>query len=453
LDKVHAIILAAGKGERLGNKLPKQFLKISGKSVVEHTIDIFESHKKIDEITIVVHPLYKYLIEDILLKRSYKKVKRVLEGGSSRKESSFIGISALEDSDKVLIHDAVRPFVSERIITDCINALDKYKAVDVAIPSADTIIEINEKNFIKKIPERKNLLRGQTPQAFRVGLIKKAHIMSQEDGFNDVTDDCGLILKYNLADVFVVPGEESNIKITFKEDLYLADRLFQIQSFKLFGNVNLNQLNDKVIIVFGGSKGIGKEIVILAERHGAKVYFFSRSNGVDISKYDQVETAVENIFKNEGKIDFIVNTAGILNIGSIASRSIDEIISEININYLGAINIIKTSINYLTLSNGSILLFTSSSYTRGRALYSIYSSTKAAIVNLVQGIHEELIHQNIRINAINPERTDTPMRRNNFGKEPKNTLLDPSKVAEIALQTLLLDISGQIIDVRRGNTM
>ena len=91
--------------------------------------------------------------------------------------------------------------------------------------------------------------------------------------------------------------------------------------------------------------------------------------------------------------------------------------------------ITKTAINYLKESKGSILLFTSSSYTRGRAMYSIYSSTKAAIVNFVQAISEEYNDFGIKINVMNPERTDTPMRRNNFGIEPKQTLLTASEVA------------------------
>ncbi|WP_217708543.1 2-C-methyl-D-erythritol 4-phosphate cytidylyltransferase [Metabacillus schmidteae] len=450
MEKVHVIILASGKGRRLGNQIPKQFLKLAGKTIVEHTVEVFEKHPQIDEITIVVPQQYRYLLEEILLRNSFSKVKRVLNGGKSRKESSFIGLSALDDEDKVLIHDAVRPFVCNRIIDDCLSALNHYEAVDVAIPTSDTIIQIDHRHFIKDIPNRNKLKRGQTPQAFKVGLIKQAHILSMDDGFDNVTDDCGLVLKYQLADVFVVSGEEINIKITYKEDLYLADRLFQLSSNTEYGNINLLDIKNKVIAVFGGSNGIGREIVDLAKKYGAKVYSFSRNNGVDVTDYCKIKEVLNEIFLRESKIDYIVNTAGILNIGSIESRDIDDITYEINVNYLGAINVIKAGIQYLEMSNGAFLLFTSSSYTRGRSLYSTYSSTKAAIVNLVQGINEEFsINKNIRINAINPERTNTLMRIRNFGNEPEESLLDPFKVAEISLQTLLSKISGQVIDVRK----
>ncbi len=110
---------------------------------------------------------------------------------------------------------------------------------------------------------------------------------------------------------------------------------------------------------------------------------------------------------------------------------------------------VKAALPYLKESRGSIALFTSSSYTRGRALFSIYSSTKAAVVNLVQGIAEELHQNKVRINAINPERTNTPMRRENFGVEPENTLLTAEKVAQATLDTLMAEFSGMVVDVRR----
>lgn len=119
------------------------------------------------------------------------------------------------------------------------------------------------------------------------------------------------------------------------------------------------------------------------------------------------------------------------------------------INYMGAIHVCRAGVPYLLKTHGKILLFTSSSYTRGRALYSIYSSTKAAIVNLVQALAEELYFDGVQINCINPERTATPMRFNAFGKEPENSLLDPYTVAHACLDALLSDVTGQVIDVKR----
>lgn len=127
----------------------------------------------------------------------------------------------------------------------------------------------------------------------------------------------------------------------------------------------------------------------------------------------------------------------------------DDILNLIRVNYLGAINVAKESFSYLAKSHGGLLLFTSSSYTRGRAMYSLYSSSKAAIVNLVQALSEEWKSYNIKINCINPERTKTPMRIQNFGIEPENSLLSPQFVAETSIMTLLSGLTGQVIDVRR----
>jgi 2-C-methyl-D-erythritol 4-phosphate cytidylyltransferase len=164
------------------------------------------------------------------------------------------------------------------------------------------------------------------------------------------------------------------------------------------------------------------------------------------------ENFLKKVHEETGRTDYVINTAGTLKIGKLTERKIDDIIEDININYLGSINVAKASIPYLKESKGSVQLYTSSSYTRGRAMYSIYSSTKAGIVNLVQALSEELSDQNVRINVINPERTATLMRNNAFGKEPKGSLLEPEKVAEASLKILLTNLTGQVIDVRRRCT-
>ncbi|ELU1705119.1 SDR family oxidoreductase, partial [Campylobacter coli] len=133
----------------------------------------------------------------------------------------------------------------------------------------------------------------------------------------------------------------------------------------------------------------------------------------------------------------------------IESRNFSDIINEISINYIAQINLVKSSLQYLKETKGHILLFTSSSYTRGRALYSIYSSSKAAIVNFTQAIAEECSDFDVKINVINPQRTATDMRFKAFGKEDPDTLLDPKVVAKAAIDTLKSNLTGQVIDVRK----
>ena len=452
---VYAIILAGGIGERIKHHLAKQFIKIAGKTVLEHTLDVFEKNSNITEIIVVIHREYRALMEQIIIKNNYKKIKKVLNGGENRQESSYIGVNSIEVEDSiVLIHDAVRPFVSNRIINDCIEALKKYSAIDVAIQSADTIIKINNENIIENIPTRKHMWRGQTPQGFKLKTIKEAHKLALNDPNKKVfSDDCGMVLEYLKEEIYIVKGEQKNIKITYSEDIFLADKLFQLRAFEVSEGVLLNALKSKIIVVFGGTKGIGKAISDKAKLYGAKVYSFSRVNGVDVTDYNQIEKALADVYTKENVIDYIVNTAGILRMGKLDDRDLlNDILFEIKVNYIGSIAVCKASIQYLKKSKGGILLFTSSSYTRGRALYSIYSSSKAAIVNLVQALADEFSIDDIRINAINPERTATPMRFKHFGKEPPETLLDPDQVAISSLKTLLSDLSGSVIDVRRDNS-
>lgn len=447
--KNYGIILASGTGERTGLNIPKQFLKVAGKMIIEHTIDTFENVDEIDEIIIVSHINHIEQVNDLIIKNNYKKVSRVLVGGATRRESSFIGISSINEKNaNVLIHDAVRPFLNKKIILDCIEALKTYNAVDVAIDSSDTIIKVNEKNIIEEIPKRKYLKRGQTPQAFDLKTIRKAHQLANKDSNVEVTDDCGLVLKYGLADIYVVQGDNFNRKITYPIDVAIADKLFQLKTLDT-QEFDKTKLKDKVLVVFGASRGIGEAIVDLAKSYGAHVYGFSRSNNVDVVNFEEVKYALDFVIDKEGKIDHIINTAGILRMGKLNCREISDILNEININYVGCVNVAQLAPKYLKETNGSLIFYTSSSYTRGRALYSIYSSTKAAIVNLTQALAEEWQDVKIKINCICPERTATPMRFENFGKEPEGTLCPVEKVASVSLNTLLANFSGQIIEVKK----
>lgn len=355
-------------------------------------------------------------------------------------------LSVEDDEANVLIHDCARPFVTERILKECVEALKKYNAVDVAIPSADTIIKVKD-GVIESIPERKSLMRGQTPQCFKLSLIKKAHELSKND--QNFTDDCGLIVKYGLGEVFVVEGDMENIKITYPSDIFMADRLFQVRSTIFPDMTDLTGMKNKTIAIFGGTSGIGESIANLAKELGATVFASSTRTGCDITNYSDVEKFLADVNSKTGQIDYVINSAGVLKMGKLLDRAIDDIKNDINVNYIGSINVAKASIPYLQKSKGCILLFASSSYTRGRALYSTYSSTKAGIVNLVQALSEELASDGIRINTINPERTATPMRFKAFGKEPEGSLLSAEKVAEASIKTLLSDLTGEVIDVRR----
>jgi 2-C-methyl-D-erythritol 4-phosphate cytidylyltransferase len=464
MNKNIVIILAGGVGSRFGLDIPKQFAKLAGKTIIEHTIDTFENHSLIDEICVVIKEDWKYKVEEFRVANKYKKVKKIISGGEERKDSSLSAINAYaNDKDhnpnklNLIFHDAVRPFVNNKIIDNIIEALSHYNAIDVAISATDTIIEVKDK-IITHIPKRACMMQGQTPQAFKFNTIKKAYENAENDTNFKPTDDCGIVKKYMPEEnIFVVEGSLENIKITHKQDIAMADKIFQSKSMK--NNFIHNdtfyseKLHNKVIVVFGGSYGIGLDICNLAEKYGASVISFSRtSTNTDVAILSDIQRDLQHTKDKFGKIDYIVNTASILVKEPIETMEYAKVLDTLNINYLGAINIARESVKYLSKTSGQLLNFTSSSYTRGRANYSLYSSSKAAIVNFTQALAEEFsIKDDIRVNCINPQRTLTPMRTSNFGTEDPKTLLTSEAVAYASINTLIADITGQIIDVKLDN--
>ncbi|EFE7815411.1 bifunctional cytidylyltransferase/SDR family oxidoreductase, partial [Escherichia coli] len=409
----------------------------------------------IDEIIIVSHPSYVDLIWKFVKKNQWKKVTKVFNGGKERFDSTYSALQGLEGEDNnsnILLHDAVRPLINESIINNCIDALRNFEAVDVVIPSADTLVEVYDDGCISNIPNRAVMRRGQTPQAFKLGTLKQAYqraINAQRFSF---TCDCGVVRSMVPGvRVATVVGAESNMKVTHPIDLFIAEKLLQ-EANKISFNTgdNLDYIKGKNIIIFGGNSGIGLEIKKAAILLGANVEIASRSfNNVDIVDIECVKNYLAQMEKKLGCIDYIINTAGVLIKKPIDMLTNEEAHTLININFIGAVNIAMASKQYLKKSSGMLLNFTSSSYTRGRSYYALYSSSKAAIVNFTQAIAEEWSSENIKVNCINPERTATPMRTINFGIEPAELLLDPRDVALTSLKVLGANSTGLIIDVRK----
>ncbi len=455
-----AVILAAGRGERTGLDKPKQLLKLAGRPIIEHTIDAFQRNAAIDEILVVTNRDCTDVIENIVASQRLTKVKSVILGGVERYDSSLAAVAATEylcrdHSVKLVFHDAVRPLVSDRIISEVVAALDHYSAVDVVVPTTDTIISADPiSNTIDFIPDRSKLRNGQTPQGFAHETIKRAYEIALRDKEFKTTDDCGVVLRYLPSEkIYLVRGEQENIKLTYAEDLQIMDKLLQIKTRKSsdypLNAQALAQLKNKVMVVFGGTSGIGADMIRIAAAHQAIAVPVSRSTGVDISDLQEVQQCLQEVKLRHGKIDYVVNTAAVLSRQPLANMDYADVASAIAINYTGAVNVALASCECLSESKGQLLNFTSSSYTYGRALYSLYSSAKAAVVNLTQALAEEWHPEGIRVNCINPERTDTPMRKRAFGVEPVNTLLKSEEVATHSLAVLLSTTTGQIIDVRK----
>lgn len=447
------IILASGSGERFGTKTPKQFIKLAGKPVIQYSIETFSMHPHIDEIIIISRSDYIDELWHLVKKNNFNKVSKIIIGGQERYESTLAALECMDEKEaNLIIHDAVRPFVSAKIISSCIEALKYANAVDVVVDATDTIVKVRS-NIIESIPDRRFLKRGQTPQAFKKHILLKAYVSFMQDDSKNATDDCGVVLKYLPNEkIITVPGEESNFKLTYPQDIYLADSLIKdgvIQKLEYKKNEIYEHLKDKVIVIIGGSAGIGKAIAKECSQHTKSTIILSReTTKTDVSNSQSIKLALQNIYTEKGRIDILINTTGYLIKKPLLLMTEEELVDSVNINYIGVINVARYAYEYLRKTKGMLINFTSSSYTRGRAFYSIYSSSKAAVSNFTQAIAEEWQPDGIKVIAINPERTDTPMRKKNFGNEPKETLLTAEQVAKFTLSAISLEHTGQIYSIK-----
>ena len=238
-----AIILAGGMGSRVGGETPKQLLPLAdGRSILEHSIDAFEAAPSINEIAVVMHPEWMDEAKQLCERNNWSKVQKIIPGGNERWESSWHAILAYMDyeSERLKVkgerislwfHDAARPFVSQRILADVAEALEKQEAVTVAVPVTDTLYRIkNEKLKIKNsielnpvvesVPSRSEYMRAQTPQAFYMEVVQSAYMKAIAEGDSLATDDAGIVRKYEPRHpIYIVMGEEANRKITYAEDL------------------------------------------------------------------------------------------------------------------------------------------------------------------------------------------------------------------------------------------
>lgn len=206
----------------MGTKTPKQFLEIDGVPMIVRTLRVFAESQKIDRIVLVTSKDYMdYCRLEIVEKYQIPKVEAIVEGGAERYNSVWNALLACEDADYVMIQDGARPFITEEILQRTDEAMRKYGAVAVAVPSKDTIKITDDEGKVIDTPDRAHVWNIQTPQAFRYTLIRRANeiLMSVPGGMTGVTDDAMIVERSGLSDVHLVMGSYANIKITTPEDL------------------------------------------------------------------------------------------------------------------------------------------------------------------------------------------------------------------------------------------
>ena len=226
-----AVVLAGGSGERFGTSVPKQLLPLAGRALIEHSVTAFEQAPGVDAVLVVMTAGHAGQTRELLTGNGYRKLTKVIVGGRTRVESTRRAIEELGSTEcDVLFHDAARPLVDQRVIADCVAALAAHRAVGVAVPSSDTIAVVSG-GVIAGMPRRDTLVRCQTPQGFRLSVIRTAHQLAAADPhFGDLpaTDDCGIVLRYlPEVKVHITAGSERNIKITYPRDVVVAEALLR----------------------------------------------------------------------------------------------------------------------------------------------------------------------------------------------------------------------------------
>lgn len=442
---IAAILLLGGTGSRFGGDKPKQFQLLSGKKIYLHTLEKFIGTGVFNEVLLVVPSDHLSEVQKDI--QSYSNVTlKVIPGGKTRQESSYQGlIQCSTGTEYVVIHDAVRPFVSKDIVLKNLEQVRIHGAIDTCVPSFDTIVESFDGGAINRIPKRDHYLRGQTPQSFQYDIILRAHQHAIERGLVDASDDCRLVLD-DGRNVHIVLGDEHNIKITTELDLFLAEQIMRLQRYALPGGMDAS-LKGKQYVVIGATGGIGKAITELLQMHGAMAIPLSRTStpySMDVAHQDSVEKAFSDIAKDYGPVDGLINSAGLLKIQELKELSFNEIQEMLNVNLHGVIYSCKCC---KIRPGGHIVNIASSSFTRGRKHYSVYSCAKAAVVNFTQALSEEL--PGLNINAVIPQRTLTPMRQVNFPGEDAKSLLDPMDVAKTIIELLQQQATGQIVEIRK----
>jgi 2-C-methyl-D-erythritol 4-phosphate cytidylyltransferase len=223
--KVAALIVAAGSGQRMNRKTPKQFLKLAGKPILAHTLEVFEKSGAIEEIVLVVpRYLLEYCRKKIINKYDLKKVTVLVSGGKQRQDSVYEGLKKIGDRcQAVIIHDGVRPFVSRRMIEESIKSVKKNGAVIFALPAKETVKRVDKTGEVIATLRREELVLVQTPQVFKVKLIRTAYQKAFNEQFYG-TDDAMLVERLGKK-VKVLSGSDINIKITTAHDLGMAEAI------------------------------------------------------------------------------------------------------------------------------------------------------------------------------------------------------------------------------------
>jgi 2-C-methyl-D-erythritol 4-phosphate cytidylyltransferase len=447
---VVAVVLAGGVGRRMGAAMPKQLLRVAGRTILEHSVAAFESAPEIDEIVVLMASGHLAEARDIVARGGFRKVTAVVEGGASRTESTWRALAAVGERDcDVLLHDAVRPLVTPEIIRACVAALETCEALEVAIPSSDTIVRVAagpDGEIVRDVPDRATLRRTQTPQGFRLSVIREAYRRAFADpGFAErqATDDCGVVLRY-LPDVpiHVVPGVEHNLKITHPLDMAIAERLFRLAGPALPPPAP-DAFAGRTVAVFGEALDVAAELAATLREHGAAVHRFHRADGVRVDDARAVADALATAAKESGRVDHVVYAAFIPDAERLGDAAPETVAEALGAGTLGPANVARATLPFLRESRGHLLFCVPASGGHG----SLHAPVRAALAALARTLAREWAEHGVRVNCVDPAgpaEPDPGRLDDAAGTSP----ISPAAVAETALAVLAANLTGEVIGSR-----
>lgn len=228
-----ALIIAGGSGNRMGQDIPKQFMHVDGCPIIVHTMNAFQIHPDIDAIAVVCLEGWETVLQAYANQFNINKLKWIFKGGENGMKSIHNGIYGLKeakckDDDLILVHDAVRPLISQTVISSNIAVCKKFGYAITGIKCTEAILESEDGFCASKSIPRDKLIRTQTPQTFRLGKLIEAHEEAKIKGIINSVASCTLMAELGGREMYIVPGEERNIKITRVEDLDMLKALLTI---------------------------------------------------------------------------------------------------------------------------------------------------------------------------------------------------------------------------------
>mgnify|MGYP001186075009 FL=1 len=454
---VVAVVLAGGVGQRMGAPVPKQLLTIAGRTILEHSVAVFESVPEIDEIVVLMAPGHVAEAERIVARGGFRKVTAVVEGGGSRTESTWRALAALGEREcDVLLHDAVRPLVDAETVRACVAALERCEALEVAIPSADTIVRVTGGpggEVVADVPDRATLRRTQTPQGFRLSVIREAYRRAFADpafAERPATDDCGVVLRYlPEVPIHVVPGSERNLKITHPVDVAIAERLFELsgRGHGLPGPEAVRAaVAGRTAVVVGDGRGAAAAIAERLAGYGATVHRYGEADGWRPDDARAVAEALAAAAEKSGRVDHVVCAVDPPPARPLAEAAPETVATALGGGCAGPAQVARAALPYLRESRGQLLLCTWPPVP-GEAGHALGAPVRAAVAALAGALAREWAGDEVRVNCVDPATGIGDGAGAPIGGDA-GPARDVAALAETALAVLASGRTGAVLGVR-----